>query len=123
MGPDAGEIYDNLKFESPDDKNNLKKVMEKLEDFFVGDTHEAFETYKFHLRKQEVSESIAALRKLAKMCNFDKLEERLIRDQVIGVRQQSERKNSRRQRTDIKQVLVNWKGLWKFQTAATVNVR
>ena len=68
--------------------------MKKLEDFFVGDTHEAFESYKFHLRKQEASESIeahvAALRKLARTCNFDKLEERLIRDQVVvGVRQES----------------------------------
>ena len=49
-------------------------------------------------KKKEASELIeayvAALRKLAKMCNFDKLEERLIRDQVIiGVRQQSLREN------------------------------
>ena len=51
LGPDACDINDNLKFESPDDKNDLKKVVEKLEDFFVGDTHEAFESYKFHLRK------------------------------------------------------------------------
>ena len=51
LGPYACEIYDNLKFEAPDDKNNLKKLMKKLEDFFVVDTHEAFESYKFHLRK------------------------------------------------------------------------
>ena len=44
LGPDACEIYDNLKFEASDDKNYLKKVMEKLEDFFVGNTHEAFES-------------------------------------------------------------------------------
>ena len=30
LGPDACEIYDNLKFEAPDDKNDLKKVMKKL---------------------------------------------------------------------------------------------
>ena len=93
FGPDACEIFDNIKFDDEDDKNDLQKVMEKLQDFFVGDTHEAFESYKFHLRKQEASESIegyiAALRKLAKTCNFDKLEERLIRDQVVvGVREE-----------------------------------
>ena len=27
LGPDACEIHDNLKFEAPDDKNNLKKVI------------------------------------------------------------------------------------------------
>ena len=29
LGPDACEIYDNLKFAAPDDKNDLKKVTQK----------------------------------------------------------------------------------------------
>ena len=33
-------------------KTILKKVTDKLQYFFVGDTHEAFESYKFHFRKQ-----------------------------------------------------------------------
>ena len=93
FGPDACEIFDNIKFDEEDDKNDLQKVMEKLQDFFVGDTHETFESYKFLSQKAGTSESmkgcIAALRKLAKMCNFDKLEERLIRDRVVvGVREE-----------------------------------
>ncbi|KAG1671242.1 Transposon Ty3-I Gag-Pol polyprotein [Nymphon striatum] len=65
--------------------------MQRFEEFFVGETHEAFESYKFHMRKQEPSETIeayvGALRQLAKNCNFDKLENRMIRDQVVvGVR-------------------------------------
>jgi len=91
FGPGACEIYGKLKFEAPDDKNDLK-----IEDFFV---EKAFESYKFHLRKQEESESIeayvAALRKLTRTCNFDKLEERLTRDQVVvGVRQESLREKT-----------------------------
>ena len=43
FGPDACEIFDNIKFDDEDDKNDLQKVMEKLQDFFVGYTHEAFE--------------------------------------------------------------------------------
>ena len=74
-------------------KRSQKGDAKKLEDFFVGETHEAFESYKFHIRKQEASESVeayvAAFRKLAKTCNFDKLKERLIRDQVVGVKQES----------------------------------
>ena len=50
-------------------------------------TYETFESYKFHLRKQEPSENIetyvAALRQLAKNCNFGQLPKRLIRDQVV----------------------------------------
>ena len=40
-------------------------------------------------KHQSIEGYIAALRKLAKTCNFDKLEERLIRDQVVvGVREE-----------------------------------
>ena len=57
----------------------------------MGETHEAFESYKFHLRKQEPTENIetyvVALSQLAKNCNFGQLRDRLIRDQVVvGVR-------------------------------------
>ena len=70
---------------------DVEIVMNKLENLFVGETHEAFESYKFHLRKQEPSENIetymAALSQLAKNCNFGQLRDRLIRDQVVvGVR-------------------------------------
>jgi hypothetical protein len=54
-----------------------------MQEFFVGDTHEAYESYKFHSRKQDVDESIeayiAALRQLAKTCNYGEIEERLIK--------------------------------------------
>ena len=104
--PDACEIFGNIKFDDEEDNNDPQAVMDKLQDFFVGDTHEAFESYKFHLRKQEASESIeryiAARRMLAKTCNFDKLEERLNRDQVVvGVREEGLRgKSLSRQTTD-----------------------
>ena len=53
---------------------------------FVGETHEAYGSYKFHLRRQEPSETIKAyissLRQLAKNCNFGVLEDRMIRDQT-----------------------------------------
>ena len=62
--------------------------------FFVGQTHKAFESYEFHLRKQEPTESIeayvAAIRQLAKNCNFGQLRDKLIRDQVVvGIRDDS----------------------------------
>ena len=79
-------IINSLKFAEPGDEKILAKVMEKLEEFFVGDTHEAYESSRFHLLRQEDGESveafIAALRKLAKNFNFSTLEERLIWDQA-----------------------------------------
>ncbi|GAB1597566.1 hypothetical protein Ahia01_000033100, partial [Argonauta hians] len=87
IGPEAFDVYEGLEFDSEDDRNDLKMVIEKFEEFFVGDTHEAYESYRFHLRKQEHSENIetyiTALRRLAKNCNFGELTSRMIRDQVV----------------------------------------
>ena len=70
---------------------DLEIVMKKLEDFFVGETHEALVSYKFQQRKQEPTENIetyvAALRQLAINCNIGQLRDRLIRNHVVvGVR-------------------------------------
>ena len=66
---------------------DLGKIMEKFEDFCVGETHEAYKSYKFHLWRQELSERIKAyissLRQLAKNYNFGVLEDRMIQDQVV----------------------------------------
>ena len=90
ISQDVFDIYDGLEFDNKD-KMHLETVMKKLEDFFMGETHEVFESYKFHLWKQEPTENIetyiAALHQLAKNCNFGQLRYRLIRDQIIvGVR-------------------------------------
>ena len=77
IGQDVFEIYYGLEFDHEEDKMDLEIVMKKLEDFFMGKTHEVFELYKFHLRKQEPTENIetyvAALHQLAKNCNFGQL--------------------------------------------------
>ena len=81
-------------FNEEEDKKDLKIVMQVFEDFCVGETHEAYESYKFHTRRQKPDESIEAfvtsLRQLIKSYKFGtaQLEDCLIRDQVVvGVRE------------------------------------
>ena len=87
IGPEAFDVYEGLQFTNDEDPDDIKLVIEKFEEFFVGETHEAYESYRFHLRKQEHSENIetyiTALRRLAKNCNFGELTNRMIRDQVV----------------------------------------
>ena len=45
------DIFDGFKFEQEADMQDLGKIMEKFGDFCVGETHEAYESYKFHLRR------------------------------------------------------------------------
>lgn len=69
-------------------KENIE-VLTKFQEFFVRETHEANEAYKFCTGKQEASESldahVAALRQLAKGCNFAEMQDGLIRDQIVVV--------------------------------------
>ena len=87
VGDSAMEKFDGFKFEEGEDDKDIDVVLKKFEDFCVGTTHEAFESYKFHVRCQEQSETIdayvAELRKLARGCNFGEQEDRMIRDRIL----------------------------------------
>ena len=87
VGEDACERFEGFKFEQDESENDIGIVIQKFEQFCVGSTHEAFESYRFHVRTQEQSESIdayvAELRKLAKGCNFAEQEDRMIRDRIL----------------------------------------
>ena len=96
VGEEAMDIFDGFQFDVEEDRKDLEKVMQAFEAFCVGETHEAYESYKFHMRKQRPEETIEAyitsLRQLAKPCNFGSIQvqDRLIRDQVvIGAREES----------------------------------
>ena len=72
---EANDIYDWLRFDSEEDKIKLDIMIKKFEEFFVGDMHEANQSYKFLPRKPEASKSIesyiAALKNLQKIVTSD----------------------------------------------------
>ena len=89
-GSDAIELFDSFKFAEGESEEDIAVVLKKFEDYCVETTHEAYESFRFHSRDQEQSESIdafvAELRKLAKGCNFLE-EDRMIRDRIlVGVK-------------------------------------
>ena len=47
VGEDAMDIFDGFKFEQEADMQDLGKIMERFEDFCVGETHEAYECTSF----------------------------------------------------------------------------
>jgi hypothetical protein len=59
-------------------------ILTKFQSFCVGETNEIYETFLFNKRNQEKGENIdayvAALRNLAKTCNFGTNEERTSRE-------------------------------------------
>ena len=97
LGADALEIVDGLSFANDEERKDIDVVLEKLEVFCVGETNEIYERYQFSKREQESGESIdsyvAALRTLAKTCDYGTLLNSLIRDRiVVGIRDNGTRK-------------------------------
>ena len=88
IGSDALDVYDAFAFETPEQGKDIDIVLEKFEQYCIGETNETYERYRFNKCDQKEHETIDAyvtsLRTLAKTCNFGQLENDLIRDQVMG---------------------------------------
>ena len=88
VGTEGLKIYNGFQFENENDKKILNKVLEKFDEFTLGQTNETYERYIFNSRNQEAQESIdayvTALRNLVKSCNFcDCMRDTLIRDRIV----------------------------------------
>ena len=97
LGPDGLHVVDGLKFDQENDSKDITKVITAMDTYCIGQTNVIYERYTFNRREQEPSESIdpyiAALRILAKTCNFGDLRDELIRDRiVVGIRDSRTRK-------------------------------
>ncbi|XP_033228674.1 uncharacterized protein LOC117180342 [Belonocnema kinseyi] len=81
------EALESISFDSPDDKENMTIIIQKLEELFDPPKNEIEERYKFFSRSKKASESIDAyiedLKIISKLCNFGDQIESLVRDAVI----------------------------------------
>ena len=98
MGEEEERLYQSLVFTDTEDKNDVNTVVKKLKAIAVGTINETYERYKFNTRNQKEDEGIEAyyaeLRILAKTCNFDSIENSLIRDRiVVGIKDNNVRKS------------------------------
>ena len=87
IGDAALQKLEGFAFGENESENDIDVVLNKFEEFCVGSTHEAFESYRFNVRNQQTNETIdayvAELRKLAKGCNYGDQEDRMIRDRIL----------------------------------------
>ena len=58
IGVDALKIFNGFQFNQPEDRNNMAKIIEKFDQFTIGELNETFERYTFNSRNQEENESI-----------------------------------------------------------------
>ena len=93
LGPEAQEIHDGFVFDATqgEDKTNIDHVLKKFDRYFMAETNEAYESYRFNKADQLESENIETyitrLRQLVKGCNYGDLTDRMIRDRIVaGIR-------------------------------------
>ena len=84
-------LVESLPFEDESHRMQVDKVLELLENHFVGEVNEIFESFNFFTRQQRVSETntayIAEVRRLEATCDFGDLQERMSRDKIVcGIR-------------------------------------
>ena len=53
IGVDALKIFNGFQFDTPEDRSNLSKIIEKFDQYTIGELNETFERYNFNSRNQE----------------------------------------------------------------------
>ena len=98
LGPEALKIYNGMQFADETERKTLSKIVEKFDEFAIGEVNETYERYIFNGRNQGQDESIdayvACLRSLAQTCGFcECLADSLLRDRIVlGVKNNNLRK-------------------------------
>lgn len=97
VGSSAHALFRTFKFEDDADKAKVDKILDAFEKHCVGEANVTYERYMFHQRVQQPGEPfedfLADLRKMARTCEFEQLEDSLVRDRVvIGIRDEPTRR-------------------------------
>ncbi|XP_064637858.1 uncharacterized protein K02A2.6-like [Lineus longissimus] len=87
VGPEALEIYNSLPFEEEEDKQDITKIIDLMENHCLGLTNTIYERYIFNNRDQKSGETTdeycTQLKSLAQTCEFQNLKDELIRDRIF----------------------------------------
>ena len=100
MGSVGLKIYNSLEFTDQENKEEIKTIIKKMDEYIIGNSNETYERYKFNRRNQaegeNIDEYVAALKDLAKSCGFCAcvgLKDSLLRDRIVlGVKEDQLRK-------------------------------
>ena len=92
LGEQALKIYNGFTFDSTEANRTVDEILQKFDDFAIGDVNETYERYVFHSRYQSEGESfesfLSVLRTLIRSCRYcDNCLESVLRDRIVlGIR-------------------------------------
>src|SRR6218665_2317745 len=86
LGGEAYDTYRSLALPA-EDKKDIAKLTEAFETFCIGSVNVTYQRYLFYQRVQEANERfdtfLGEVRRMAKSCQFESMEESMIRDRVV----------------------------------------
>lgn len=87
IGEDARRTYSTFVFEAGEEKSDIEVLKGKFEAFYKPALNLVYHEFRFAKRDQKENEQfndcLTELRVLAKSCEFDELEERMLRSRII----------------------------------------
>lgn len=87
IGSEGYDIYTTFKFSTEAEREDIKILIEKFNNHFGSKTNTTMVRFKFFTRSQEpgecIDEYVTALRLLSQQCEFQHLEDGLIRDRIV----------------------------------------
>ncbi|CAH2226702.1 jg3211, partial [Pararge aegeria aegeria] len=87
VGPDGYDIYSTFKFSKDENQDDIDVLVTKFNEYFGTKHSTTMARFRFFTRNQEVGENIdayvTALRILSQHCEFEHLEDGLIRDRIV----------------------------------------
>src|SRR5664279_2869343 len=97
VGSAAQSVFRTFKFDREEDKSEVQKIIMAFDRHCIGEANVTYERYMFQQRVQQPNECfddfLADVRKLARTCEFEQLEDSLIRDRiVVGIRDEPTRR-------------------------------
>ena len=123
LGDEALRIYNGFTFDTAEENRTVKEILDKFDEFAIGELNETYERYKFSNRSQNEGETfesfLSALRTLIKSCKYcQNCIDSLLRDRIVlGIRDASTQKLLLRERQlTLKKTVDICKS---FETAAT----
>lgn len=105
LGDAALQRYNGFSFSTADEVRTTKEIIDKFDEYVVGEINETYERFMFNNRKQEDSETfdefLSAIRVLIKTCNYCKdCIDSLLRDRIIlGLKENQLQEQLLRERT------------------------
>ena len=111
LGEQALKIYNGFTFTSTEENRTVDEILQKFDEFAIGDVNETYERYVFHSRNQNEGETfesfLTALRSLIKTCRYcDNCVDSVLRDRIVlGIRD-----------TQTQQLLLRERGLTLAKT-------